>query len=244
MKFNNNNHLRQFFEKNKNGKLIHKWLHYFDIYERHFRQFVGHEITIVEFGVSHGGSLDMWRNYFGAKARIVGVDINPECKKLANQNTEIYIGDQANSVFLRKLIKKIGLVDIVIDDGGHTVRQQINTFRAMYPITKTPGIYLVEDLHTNYWNEYGGGLRKQGTFIELAKDLTDQLNAWHSRDTESLRVDEFTKCTQSMHFYDSIIVFEKNIITEPNHQQRGLPMIGDSSPHGNKKKDKASDVKL
>ena len=219
--------LEVFFDKNK-GNLIHKWVHYFDIYDRHFSAFRGKNITVVEFGVSHGGSLNMWRDYFGPKARIIGIDINPECEKFATKNTEIYIGDQEDKDFLRSLMDKIGKVDIVIEDGGHTMLQQINTFEEVYPKMSDNGVFLIEDLHTSYWDGYGGGYRKQGTFIEKAKGLIDDLNAWHSKDPESFKVTDFTKTTHSMHFYDSIIVFERKIITQPYHKMTGEQTIDES----------------
>lgn len=224
------NPLTQFFEGNGEGRLIHKWLHYFDVYDAHFREFVGRDITLVEFGVSHGGSLDMWRSYFGEQARIVGVDIDPECAQLATGRTEVVIADQEDPAQLSALARSIGPVDIVIDDGGHTVLQQKNTFDAFYGSVRTPGVYLVEDLHTNYWTEFGGGLRRPGTFVELAKSQVDQLNAWHSRDPESLQVDEFTRTTSGLHFYDSIIVFTKREVVAPSHRQVGrhtLSRIGE-----------------
>ena len=64
-----------------------------------------------------------------------------------------------------------------IDDGGHTMGQQIATFEEMYPKVNENGVFLIEDLHTSYWQSYGGGYRKPGTFMEYAKALTDQLNA-------------------------------------------------------------------
>jgi hypothetical protein len=215
------NPLRAYFEGNQNGRLIHKWHHYFDIYHANFAPFINKPITLVEFGVSHGGSLDMWRDYFGRRARIIGVDNNPECLKLAGKNNEIYIADQDDVSSLRELAAKVGAADIVIDDGGHMTNQQLNTFEVFYPLVKTPGVYLVEDLHTNYWSDYGGGLRQQGTFIEYAKQLTDQLNAWHSRDAGSLVVNDFTRTTNSMHFYDSIIAFTKAEVGQPSNSQIG-----------------------
>lgn len=215
------NPLRLYFEANKNGRLIHKWKHYFDVYHENFSDFIGEPITLVEFGVSHGGSLDMWRSYFGKKARIIGVDINAECLKLAKKDTEIFLANQDDTKSLKELADKIGPIDILIDDGGHTTRQQNNTFNVFYPIVKTPGVYLVEDLHTNYWKEFGGSLRGSGTFIEQSKQLVDQLNAWHSRDPESLQVDEFTRTTSSIHFYDSIISFTKSEVIPPSHMQIG-----------------------
>jgi cephalosporin hydroxylase len=218
------NRLQKFFEKNQSN-LIHKWMHYFDIYDRHFSPYRKKQITIVEFGVYHGGSLKMWRDYFGSKARIIGVDINPECKKFENKNTEIYIGDQEDRAFLKKLVKKIGKIDIVIEDGGHTMKQQIHTFEEVYPHVAEGGLFLIEDLHTSYWKSYGGGYKKTGTFIEYAKQFIDDLNAWHSHDTKKFSVSEFTKTTSSMHVYDSIIVFEKNAMSPPVHKMTGKPAI-------------------
>jgi hypothetical protein len=226
VKKNKQNPLVVYFNNNK-GHLIHKWLHYFEVYHRHFAKFRNQPITILEFGVSHGGSLQMWKKYFGKKARIIGVDINRECSKLTEPQIEIYIGSQEDPKFLKTLMKKIGPVDIAIDDGGHTMQQQLTTFAEVYDYVREGGVYLAEDLHTSYWSDFGGGLRKQGTFIEKAKELVDQLNAWHSRDQESLKVDEFTRTTSSIHFYDSIVVFEKQKVTEPFHKQIGTPTVSE-----------------
>src|SRR5579863_1181700 len=127
-----NNQLEKYFYKNK-GRLIHKWIHYFDIYDRHFKKYKGKKVVVLEFGVFHGGSLQMWKDYFGRKARIIGVDIDPRCKSLEESQVTIYIGDQENRQFLRKLAKKISPIDIVIEDGGHTMGQQIATFEEIYP---------------------------------------------------------------------------------------------------------------
>jgi len=67
------NPLEKYFRDNR---LIHKWMHYFDVYHRHFERFRGQPIVLVEFGVSQGGSLQMWRDYFGDQATIYGVDID------------------------------------------------------------------------------------------------------------------------------------------------------------------------
>jgi cephalosporin hydroxylase len=214
------NPLEKYFYSNK-GRLIHKWLHYFEIYDRHFSRFRKQSVVILEFGVSHGGSLEMWRSYFGKKALIYGVDIDPRCKKFEDKNTTILIGDQEDRVFLKSVREKVGPVDIVIEDGGHTMGQQIATFEEIYPAVKQDGVFLIEDLHTSYWKDFGGAYKKPGTFIEYAKNLIDQLNAWHSQDSKKLKVDEFTKTTHSMHFYDSIVVFEKRKMLQPSHKQIG-----------------------
>ena len=85
------------------------------------------------------------------------------------------------------------------------------------------GVFLIEDLHTSYWNRYGGGYKRAGTFIEYAKDLIDQQNAWYSRDPESFRVDEYSRTIRGMHVYDSIIVFDKAPVPKPTNQRTGHP---------------------
>lgn len=221
----NKNPLQKYFDNN-NDKLIHKWLHYFDIYDRHFSAYRKRPVTILEFGVFQGGSLQMWRDYFGKQARIVGVDINPKCKELEEKGIEVYIGDQEDRKFLKELMKEVGNVDVVIEDGGHTMNQQINTFEEVYPYVNDGGVFLIEDLHTSYWQDYDGGYRKPNTFIEYSKGIMDTVNAWHSRDPESFKVDELTKSIKGMHVYDSIIVFDKGKVVEPSHKMTGNETIG------------------
>lgn len=213
------NDLQTYFENN-NGRLIHKWLHYFDVYDAHFSRFRGKDIKILEIGVSQGGSLQMWRSYFGPQAKIYGVDINPDCKNLEEENIKIFIGSQSDRGFLRKIREEIGPVDILIDDGGHTMTQQIVSFEEMYSLVKTDGVYLCEDCHTSYWIRFGGGYRRQGTFMEFAKNKIDQLNAWHSHQ-KGFQVDDFTRTAKSMHFYDSIVVVEKGVVQPPSHRKTG-----------------------
>lgn len=217
------NPLEQYF-RNNDGRLIHKWMHYFDIYHRHFEKFRGRHVVVVEFGVSQGGSLQMWRDYFGDRATIYGIDIDERCAKLGGPDTHILIGDQEDRDFLRSVRERTGPIDVLIEDGGHTMAQQLATFEEMYPLVKEGGVFLIEDLHTSYWEDYGGGYRRPGTFMRRAKQLTDQLNAWHSQDSR-LVVDEFTRTTRSMHFYDSIVVFEKDQVVEPHHEMTGTRLF-------------------
>jgi 23S rRNA U2552 (ribose-2'-O)-methylase RlmE/FtsJ len=217
------NPLEAYFRANQ-GRLIHKWLHYFDIYDRHFAPFRGKAVTVVEFGVSQGGSLQMWKDYFGPKARIFGTDIDPRCASLAEKQIEVVIGDQEDRQFLRDFAAKTGEVDVLIEDGGHTMPQQVNTFEEFWPHINDGGVFLIEDLHTSYWPKYGGGHKRAGTFIEYAKDLIDQQNAWHSRDPRTLVVDDYSRSIRGMHVYDSIIVFDKEKdIPPPTHEKTGTP---------------------
>ena len=162
-------------------RVINKWKHYFPIYERHFKDFVYKPITFIEIGCGLGGSLPMWKRYFGPHAQIIGIDIDPECKKFEEDQIEVYIGQQQDCTFLQSLLDEVGTPDIVLDDGSHIMSHITASFQFLYPRMLKNGIYMVEDLHTAYWEEYEGGLRKPSTFIEVCKNLIDELNADHNR---------------------------------------------------------------
>ncbi len=200
-------------------RLIHKWKHYFPVYEDHFSRFVNRDVVLLEIGCGKGGSLQMWKRFFGPHARIIGIDINPECAAYAEDQIDIRIGSQDDVKFLDSVLDEFGTPDIILDDGSHVMSHIQASFAALYPRLERNGVYLVEDLHTAYWDEFEGGLRRQGSFIETCKDLIDELNADHARD--AMKPTEFTRSTHSMHFYDSIVVFEKG-----RHTVKQAPQIG------------------
>ena len=215
------NPLIHYLENNPDRRLIHKWRHYFDIYHRHFARFRGEAVTMIEIGIFNGGSLQMWRDYLGPQATIVGVDVNPACTRFAEAGIEIVIGDQANRAFLRELADRYQGFAILLDDGGHRMHQQIATFEELYPRLRADGVFLCEDTHSSYMPVFGGGYGRPGTFIELAKTLVDRLNAFHSKDLSQFAPDDFTRMTDSLHFYDSVLVIEKKPRPEPDEVMYG-----------------------
>lgn len=223
------NDLEKYFKENA-GRVIHKYMHYFDAYDRHFSRYRGTDVCIVEFGVSHGGSLRMWKEYFGDKAKIYGVDINPNCKQLEEDQVEIMIGDQEDRTFLKSVAEAIPRIDILIDDGGHSMKQQINTFEELFPCIQDDGVYLCEDMHTSYWDEFGGGYKQSDTFVEYSKNFVDYINAWYSREPKKLDVSDFTRSAKSLHYYDSILVIEKQPVKEPVAMKTGIEEVPSYSP--------------
>jgi len=219
--------LQRYFEQNRNRE-INKWTHYFDVYEKHFSRYRNKEVIILEVGVFQGGSLQLWKSYFGPLAKIYGVDINPECKNLEEDNITIFIGSQSDRQFLKSIKSKIPPIDILIDDGGHTMLQQIITFEELFSHIKSDGVFLCEDLHTSYWIEYGGGHKRQGTFIEYSKNFIDLLNAYHS-EQKSLQPNNFTSSVDSLHFYDSILIIEKRKRTAPQQVSSGKKSFADEA---------------
>ncbi len=236
------NDLEKYFNNNTN-RLIHKWQHYFEVYDTHFSRYRDTDVHVLEFGVSEGGSLQMWKEYFGKRCKIYGVDINPCCKDLEEDRIKIFIGDQEDREFLRSLVKEIPRIDILIDDGGHRMRQQINTFEEIFPHIEDDGIYLCEDMHTSYFKGWGGGgYKRKGTFVEYSKNFIDYINAWHSQSSK-LNVSEFTRTARSLHYYDSILVIEKDIVEKPFDLKTGSPKVKHYIPPRNKFKDIVNKLK-
>ena len=146
---------------------------YFDSYDHFFSKYRNQNITFVEIGVLGGGSLFMWRNYFGPDASIIGIDLNPNAKKWEEYGFEIYIGSQSDIKFWDSFTKEVGLIDVVLDDGGHTYEQQIITTECLLSSMNDGGIILVEDTHTSYMDGFGP---KSKSFIEYTKILIDKVN--------------------------------------------------------------------
>lgn len=199
-----------------------KWMHYFDIYERHFERFVGQKVNVLEIGVYHGGSLQMWKNYFGDKATIWGLDIDPRCKSFEEEQIHVIIGDQGDKDFWKTIKPKLPSFDIIIDDGGHFMYQQKITFEEMFSNLSPQGVYLIEDLHTSYMEEYGGGLNRSDTFVEYSKKIIDSLHAWYSREPQ-LSIDSFTTSIWSMNYYESVLAIEKRFKEQPSSKSTGTP---------------------
>jgi hypothetical protein len=202
------NPLLEYFTHNE-GRVIHKWVDYFDVYHRTLARFRGKPIKFVEVGVQNGGSAQMWRDYFGPQATIIGVDVDPRCKALESEGFEIWLGDQADPGFWRGFLEKHPHIDIVLDDGGHKMRQQIVTFESLFMALADGGVYLCEDTHTSYFPSHGGGLRRPGTFHEYVKSLIDEMHAWYYAPLAELREGYLARNLYSVAVYDSIVVLEK-----------------------------------
>ncbi len=192
---------------NNGHKRLHKWMHYFDAYEHHFSRFRGRKPTVLEIGVFGGGSLAMWKEYFGDGANIIGLDINKECKSHEAEAIKIYIGSQDDPEIIQSLLSENPLIDIVIDDGSHRMDHVLASFNLLYDQISPTGVYFVEDTHTCYWPEYQGGLGDPKSFIEFTKSKLDEINAVHTRG--AVETTTFTRSTRSITIYDSICVFEK-----------------------------------
>lgn len=196
-------------------KALIKMDHYMDIYDGLLGPWMGKPVSFLEIGVFKGGSLRMWRDFFAPDARLTFVDIDPACKALELPGTEVLTGDQADVAFLGQLAAERGPFDLIVDDGGHRMEQQITSFRTLWPALKDGGLYMVEDVHTSYWPGFGGGLRAPGSFVEYAKDLIDRMHSWYTEDDAGFPLHPMARELGSVSFHDSLVVLRKSLKEPP-----------------------------
>ena len=226
------NDLYSFYLQHRNTRVMHKWEHYFEVYERYLAGIRNSNPTILEIGVELGGSLEMWRDYFGPASRIYGIDINPSAKRHEDIATKVFIGDQQDRAFLRSVLHEIGTPDVVIDDGGHSANQQITSFEELYTGLSENGIYIVEDTHTSLWGGRFMDRQDQQSFLQFACALTAHLMEWSGKpenfqvlgtdQNESLAnvASPFCRSTKAICFFDSMVVFERGRRRVPRHHRR------------------------
>ena len=207
-----------FFSANKAGHVLDKWIHYFPIYTRHLTPYAGRPVSVLEIGVYRGGSMRMWSRFFGPDARLVGVDIDPVAMISAGDRYSVVLADQADPDAMRKVAEEHGPFDVIIDDGGHSMVQQITSIETLFPMLNEGGIYLVEDCHTSYWDSYDGGRGREGTFMEWVKTRLDDLNGYHQDDAVE---PVWTKHVDGIHVYDSVVVLDKKTRFAPFAEQNG-----------------------
>lgn len=193
-----------------------KWVHYFEIYDLYLSRLRDlctlrqRAARIIEVGVGDGGSLQVWKKFFGSESQVVGIDVDPESRKSFESGVEFVLGSQSDEEVLRESLRVLGnVVDLVIDDGSHRGKDQIMTFEHLWPFLSVGGVYIVEDLHTAYWRQFGGGVRRRGTFVEYAKDLVDDIHRWYHRAPRKTLRNVADQDVSYVSFHDSVVVIVK-----------------------------------
>lgn len=190
--------------------LSKKWENYFDVYDKILLPYVSKNPKMLEIGVAHGGSLELWLKYFDNAVEMYAVDIN---KDFLDYKFDVKVDyacvDQGSKEHWDSYLKDKPNFDIIIDDGSHDSNHQIITLITLFSKLADGGIYVIEDTHTSYWSAWGGGLQKQGTFIEFAKGLVDFLHAPHIKESAPPALVEALGSLKSVTFYNSMVVLEK-----------------------------------
>jgi hypothetical protein len=146
---------------------------YTELYERLLVDRKDDPIKIFEIGIAEGGSLAMWQTYF-PKARIFAVDI---LDKSTFNNTRVttLIADQAKRDQLQTAIDASGSdIDVLIDDGGHTMEQQQVSLGFLFRHVRPGGYYIIEDVHTSLpalWRGFGVARDERNTTLRMLENF-------------------------------------------------------------------------
>lgn len=214
-----------------------KWSHgYIPHYERHFHDRRSRRLNILEIGVGGheapeqgGASLRMWQEYFPNSA-IYGLDVVDKTMH-ADQRIRIFTGSQNDDRFLRQIADQVGRFDVVIDDGSHISEHVITAFSALFPHLADGGIYVIEDIETSYWPQFGGAWREPAprpTSVAMLKRLIDGLNY---AAIPGRQPDYFDRNITSLHFYPGIVFIYKgdNLDTLSSFAQQSRDEAGNLS---------------
>ena len=179
---------------------------YMQIYEENFEKFKNKNPVILEIGVRGGGGIELLSKYFNDECEIYGVDIDKKTLQIYNTypNVKIFLGDQSNKKFMKYVAEQIGKpIDIVIDDGGHFMHQQINSFEALFPHINDNGLYLIEDTGTSFDNKFNN--KTTCTLMEYMSRISHGLtNMGDPMYKQYIAHKAYSIC-----FYDGIVVIHK-----------------------------------
>jgi hypothetical protein len=203
-----------------------KWggLHWYtQHYESHFGPLRHDPVKVLEIGIGGyhyaslgGNSLYTWQQYF-PRGLIYGLDLYAKPNVVGPRIRTIQ-GDQSDTDFLREIATEFGPFDIIIDDGSHINEHVRTSYTALLPFVRPGGYYVIEDLHTSYWPEFGGAAPpgSADTTMGLLKDLLDATQLSEYAPMPENRADWIHPSDVSV--YHNLAFLRKGI----NHE-RGIP---------------------
>jgi len=207
-----------------------KWEHYFAIYDHLLAGRYGQKINYLEIGVQKGGGLETVRKLFAPGSRLVGLDVDPNCKGLETDGIadRMFVGSQSDNVILKSLAAYCPEFDVILDDGSHIQEHMISTFIRLFPSLAQGGVYIIEDTHTCYSPEHQQSFYGLGIY-DYFKGLSERLNLdfidpgmrkiryKKPREKRDAIRQEPDICREifSIEFFDSVIAIRKRKKQEP-----------------------------
>jgi hypothetical protein len=207
-----------------------KWDSYFEVYDHVYGHLYGRDIVYFEIGVQNGGSLEIARSLFGARSRIIGMDIDEACGALvgAGLADAIYLGSQTDEALLDRILAENPPFDLVVDDASHQQYDMVATFVHLFPRLKEGAIYLIEDTATVHSDQHAVSFHGLDVY-DYFKGLAGRLNLDYLRFGEIGRrftvpheqrpqrpmPDDICRHIFSISFFESVIAIEKRTKAEP-----------------------------
>lgn len=172
--------LRRLYDMH-DGKISDKWSIYLEEYDRILSKYRNSPVRILEIGVQNGGSLEIWSEYFPQAELILGCDINQNCGSLRfdDERINVVVGDVNVEDTRKNIAERSEKFDIIIDDGSHRSSDVIRTFALYLNKIVDGGVFIIEDLHASYWQDFEGGLYDPLSSLSFFKRLLDLINYEH-----------------------------------------------------------------
>ena len=163
------------------GKVSDKWSIYITEYDRLFQPWRDQPVRLLEIGIQNGGSLEIWSKYFTKAVKLIGCDINPDCAQLQFDDPRIavVVADANTDDTQQSILKLSPQFDLIIDDGSHQSGDIVRSFARYFTHLNDGGLYIAEDLHCSYWQDFEGGLYQPYSSIAFFKQLADTINHEH-----------------------------------------------------------------
>jgi hypothetical protein len=160
--------LEDLAKKYGTDKYIHRYCSH---YEAVLLPLKNENIRLLEIGVDRGWSMRMWRDFF-PRAELVGVDVVINKHDLKESEADIKSVDFDNQDEVKNFAKSSGNFDVIIDDGGHSMRQQQYALNFLWDLVKPGGYFIMEDMHTSLYNYYPKrNIDRDPTTLDLIRSL-------------------------------------------------------------------------
>ena len=214
-----------------------KWgLHFYTpIYHDLFCRLRDQPIRLLEIGVGGyelktvgGASLAMWADYF-ANGQITGIDVAQKQLSL-DPRIKVFQGSQVDPGFLKAVCDQRGPFDIIIDDGSHVPKHVVASFQILFPALADGGLYVIEDVQTAFWPDFGGSMLHGGDTVKLARTAIECINHAELAVVKASRtLPNFARQVKAFRAFHNIFVVEKGENSEPSNLAYDL-----TNPHAAK----------
>jgi hypothetical protein len=200
--------------KHKTDKITHHGYNRF--YDYFFYTIKNKYFNLIEIGVDQGRSLNVWQEIF-PNAKIYGID---KMLEYTIPKGEVFKGDQSDIADLKKIVDKIGLSMVIIDDGSHVPEHQLLTFNYLFKDgLDFGGIYIIEDIETSYWKKselYGyqvnAGFKSKNNIVNIFKNILPIVNREFLIEKNIEEIKKYNKIEYENLKYISFIMFGQNCI--------------------------------
>jgi hypothetical protein len=196
---------------------------YTPVYHELFSKFRDRPIRLLEIGVGGydvkilgGASLAMWADYF-SNGQITGID-SAEKRLDLNPRVKLFRGSQEDPAFLKQVCSERGPFNIVIDDGSHVPEHVVLSFDLLFSSLAGGGMYVIEDVQTAFWPNFGGSIPDGGVTVKLARTVIGCLN--HAEIAIADPYHSFplyAKEIKALRAFHNLLVIEKGDNGEPSN---------------------------